>query len=367
MSEGILDLAPGIGQRTESFEFQLVDGGTGRPLGEVHPINDAPSLDAPDGSTITRTLALDFDTTEAARINPVSDRVRPYMHLAGRRWPLGEFLFTDPIRQDWADYTAEGLRSGLSSPMADRMTVVDTQLEHALGVDQVAADDTIRALLAPLGLETRIDGSPSPITNTWTAGTTRLNVLGTVASFGGYLAPWADHHGTVRLIRQFDPNRAVPDFDWDAHDVVIRDSITRSDAVSYTPNRIVVIANGGALEHAPVVAYCDVPSTAPHSAMNIGFVRPEVVEAQVSSLSQAQQLADNLCLTQTAAETIQLATVLDPRHEAHQVVRFEGELWLELAWSMELAAGGLMRHTLQRTYQPTDTAEVPVGFTTFTG
>lgn len=363
MSDRVLDLGPSIGQRTESFEFQLIDGGTGRPLGEIHPINAAPALDHAGGAVVTRTLALDFDTTEAAEINPVSDRVEVFMHLGGRRWPLGQFLFTDPIRQDWAGYSADGLRSALSGPLADRMTIVDTELEHAFGADAEAADDVIRRLLADLDLETSIAGSASPMTNTWTAGTTRLNVLGTVASFGGYLAPWVDHGGVLQAIRLFEPALAVPDFDWDANDVVIRETVTRADSLSDTPNRIVVVANGGQVQDAPVVAYCDVPSTAPHSIPNLGFVRPRVFEAQVSSLAQANQLAENLCLTQTAAETLQLSTVLDPRHEAHQVVKFEGQLWLELAWSMELAAGGLMHHTLQRTYRPTDTAAVPATFT----
>lgn len=362
-----LDLVDGVGQRTESFIFRALDGGSGAVLGEVHPSRDATvTLDQSAGAVITRALTLEFDEDESAAINPLSTRIEPFMLIGGREWPLGHYLFTDPVRQDYADYdtsAGEGLRSLMSSPLADRMAIVDTELEHAFAADDDSASDVLRALVAPLPITAEIDDSASVIANTWAAGTTRANVLGAVADLGGYLAPWFDHHGTLQARRRFEPGIAVPDFDWDASPHVYRDSITRADALAYTPNRIVVIGNGATAENAAVVAYCDVPSTAPHSALNIGFVRPRVVEAQVSGLAQAQELAETLCLQQTVAETIQVSGPADPRYEAHQVVRFEGELWLHLAWSMELAAGGTMRHTLQRAYRPTPTMDTPTVFT----
>lgn len=362
-----LDLVDGIGQRTESFIFRATDGGTGRVLGEVHPSRGSTiTLDQSAGTVITRALTLEFDEAESAAINPLSARIEPYMLIGGREFPLGHYLFTDPVRQDYAEYETdpgEGERSLMSSPLADRMAIVDTELEHAFTADDDDAGTVIRDLVAGLPIIAEVDDSASVIANTWAAGTTRASVLGAVATLGGYLAPWFDHHGVLQARRRFEPALAVPDFDWDASPHVYRDSITRADALAYTPNRIVVIGNGATAEHAAVVAYCDVPSTAPHSAINIGFVRPRVVEAQVSGLAQAQELADTLCLQQTVAETIQVSGPPDPRYEAHQVVRFEGELWLHLAWSMEMVAGGTMRHTLQRAYRPTPTMETPAIFT----
>lgn len=368
MSDAIdaLDLVAGVGQRTESFIFRATDGGSGEVLGEVHPSRGSTvTLDQSAGAVITRALTLEFDEDESATINPLSTRIEPFMLIGGREWPLGHYLFTDPVRQDYAEYDtepAEGLRSLMSSPLADRMAIVDTELENAFAADDDAASDVLRALLGPLPIVAEIDDSASLIANTWAAGTTRTTVAGTVADLGGYLPPWFDHHGVFQARRRFEPALAVPDFDWDASPHVYRDSITRADALAYTPNRIVVIGNGGTAENVAVVAYCDVPSTAPHSALNIGFVRPRVIEAQVSGLAQAQELAENLCLQQTVAETIQVSGPADPRYEAHQVVKFEGELWLHLAWSMEMRAGGTMRHTLQRAYRPTPTMDIPAVF-----
>lgn len=362
-----LDLVAGIGQRTESFAFRAVDGGSGRVLGEVHPSRGSTvTLDQSAGAVITRALTLEFDEAESAAINPLSTRIEPYMLIGGREWPLGHYLFTDPVRQDYAEYdtdAGEGVRSLMSSPMADRMAIVDTELEHAFTADGDAASDVLRELLGPLPVVAEIDDSASLIANTWAAGTPRTTVAGVVADLGGYLPPWFDHRGVFQARRRFEPALAVPDFDWDASPHVYRDSITRADALAYTPNRYVVIANGSTAEHAPVVAYADVPSTAPHSALNIGFVRPRVVEVQVTGLAQAQEYAQNMALQQTIAETIQVSGPPDPRYEAHQVVRFEGELWLHLAWSMELSAGGSMRHTLQRAYRPTPMMDTPTVFT----
>ena len=362
-----LDLVAGIGQRTESFIFRATDGGTGEVLGEVHPSrSSAITLDQSAGAVITRSLTLEFDEDESAALHPLSTRNEPFMLIGGTEYPLGHYLFTDPLRQDYAEYETgpgEGLRSTMSSPLADRMAIVDTELEHAFTADGDAASDVLRALLSPLPIIAEIDDSPSVIVNTWAAGTTRTGVAGTVAELGGYLAPWFNHRGVFQARRRFEPALAIPDFDWDASPHVYRDSITRADALAYTPNRIVVIGNGSTVENAAVVAYCDVPSTAPHSALNIGFVRSRVIEAQVSGLAQAQELAENLCLQQTVAETVQVSGPPDPRYEAHQVVRFEGELWLHLAWSMEMAAGGTMRHTLQRAYRPTPTVDRPALFT----
>lgn len=360
-----LDLVPGIGQRTEAFAFRAFDAGSGAVLGEVHPARDATvTLDQSSGTVITRALALEFDEATSAQLNPTTTRIEPYMILAGVEYPLGHYLFTDPIRQDYAPYDDEpdDVRSTLSSALGDRMSIVDTELENAFEGAGAGAADVIRALVAPLPFTAEVDDSPSPIVNAWSAGTSRVNVLGTTGELGDYLSPWFDHHGVLQARRRFEPALVLPDFDWDANNVVHRGSITRADALAYTPNRIVVVGNGDTAESAPVVAWCDVPSTAPHSALNIGFVRPHVVQAQVSGVAQAQALADNLCLRQSVSETIQLTTVLDPRHEAHQVIRFEGELWLELAWSMELVAGGAMRHTLQRAYRPDPVVNLPTVF-----
>jgi hypothetical protein len=49
-------------------------------------------------------------------------------------------------------------------------------------------------------------------------------------------------------------------------------------------------------------------------------------------------------------ERVELSTPPDPRHDSHNVIRWQGENWLELAWSMPLVEGGEMRHVLRKAY-----------------
>jgi hypothetical protein len=182
------------------------------------------------------------------------------------------------------------------------------------------------------------------------AGTSRKQVLEAIAELGGYLAPWFDHDGVFRMIRLFDPAEGDAERDFDADRNVIAESVTRASDSLTRPNRIIIVSNsaaatggdGQAVDPGPMMAFCDVPSSAPHSMQRLGFVRPKVFERQVDSLAQAQAVADLLCLTQTVAETATCATV-----------QFQGERWLEYSWSMQLEAGAEQQHDLQRSYPAT--------------
>lgn len=350
----------GLGQRSDAFVFERREGASGRPLGLLHPIRAA-TLAANGGKSITRTLAFDLGEDDSAAVDFESERVHVAMVAGGVTWPLGRFLFTDHIQQDYADPDTDEPRSLTSCQMADSMTMVDTELESAFTCDDEAPRAAVERLLESFGFTMIIEDSPHLVSNSWMAGTSRKQVLEAIAELGGYLAPWFDHDGVFRLVRLFDPSEGAPEFDFDASRSVIADSVTRAGDGLTRPNRIIVVSNsaastggdGDSVDPGPLMAFCDVPSTAPHSIQQLGFVRPKVFERQVDSLAQAQSVADLLCLTQTVAQTLTCATAIDPRHDAWQTVDFEGRRWLEYAWSMELEAGAEQQHQLQRSYPAT--------------
>lgn len=356
----MFDFSAGRGQRTESFRFRLLEGASLRPLGEIHPVQDSvPSLSHnAAGNSVTRTISIALGEADSERINFTSDRVEVDAVIGGDTFRLGHYLFSDNVHQDFWDGSATAVKSLESAELADQMTIVDTELETAFTAVNEAPRDAVERLLAQVDIRGVVEDSSLQISNSWTAGTSRKQVLDAIAELGGYLAPWFDNSGTFRCIRQFDPEAGSANFDFDAQQTVIADSVTRSDSLSYTPNRIVIVNNGGisydgnneGVDPGPIMAFCDVPSTAPHSIMNLGFVRPEVIERQVNSQAQAQAVADLLCLTQTVVETVELSTSIDPRHDGWNTVQFQGQRWLEQGWSMQCAAGGTMQHTLQRSY-----------------
>lgn len=360
MSDGVFGFTTGLGQRSDAFTFERYEANSGASLGILTPLRGA-SIAQTGGKSITRTLTFDLGVDASEVIDFDAERIRVAMIAAGRTWPLGEYLYTDHVRQDYAEPDTHEPQSLTACQMTDAMAIVDTELESAFTADDESPRATAERLLEPFGFTMVIEDSPHLISNSWMAGTSRKQVLETIAELGGYLPPWFDHEGVFRMIRVFDPAEGAPEFDFDAQRSVFAESVTRAGDSLTKPNRIVVVSNaaaatggdGNAIDPGPVSAFCDVPSTAPHSVQNIGFVRPKVIEMQVDSPAQAQAVADLLCLTQTVAETLTCATAADPRHDAWATVQFQGQRWLEYAWSLELEAGGDMQHQLQRSYPAT--------------
>jgi hypothetical protein len=353
-----LDLAPGIGQRSATFKFELFDGPTGRELGEVHPSREQPPTLSHDVSrTIKRTLApLVLPPREAAAINPVRDRVRVSMLLNGVTWPLGRYMFTDTVSLtstggDWS-----------TSTLVDEMFLVDQKIEVAF-VPQVQISSSsaienveisLERLLEDLPITLEAEQTPFSSATSWPSGTNRGQIIDELALTGDYFAPWFNNAGVLRFIRAFDPANQVPSFDWDANHVVLRDSIARTSDLLVAANRIVVVSNATSSVSSagsPIVGTYNIPTSAPHSIFNRGFVIADVRTLAVDTSAQAAAIAANIGQRGTVFERVDLSTPPDPRHDSHDVVRWEGENWLELGWSMALLEGSEMRHTLRRVYR----------------
>jgi len=355
----LLDMAPWVGQRAATFRFDLVNGITDQPLGQLYPLaNATPTLSHDTGQMIKRRLGgLLLDRSDTSQINTLTDRVKVAMLLAGRSWPLGRYMFTDQVR---------ALSTGGAQPggtLVDEMFIVDQQLTETFAPSnpgdtaEVAVRDLLdtladpSALSLPLSRQPVIEQSGYPAVGAWSAGTTRGQVLGALTTQGDYFPPWFDNSGAFHMIRSFDPAEKVPDFDLDRSGAVIANTVAESSDVLAAPNRFVVISNSGDGLGAPVVGTYDVPPTAPHSIQNRGFVLADVRTLQLADIRQAIAAARNLGLRQTVFERVDLDTFPDPRHDSYDVVRFNGDLWLELAWSLPLVEGGQMSHTLRRAYR----------------
>lgn len=359
----VLDLDRFVGMRRYTFRFDLVDGPTNRPLGEVRPSrNSSPSLSHDSSRTIVRSLSsLRLNPEDTARVDPLRHRLCPVMLVAGTEFPLGRYVFNDPTYivgpgGRWSD-----------NSLIDEMFVVDQQMDSAFAANTRVptsatpafenVDGTLRRLLETVTFPITVHVDPSPFysTGSWPAGTQRGTIIKDLALLGDYLPPWFGNDGRMHVIRAFDVLTSVPDFDWDRRNVVVQDSITNVSEVVGAPNRFVVVSNDPGTDELnrpviPVFGTYDVPAAAPHSVANRGFVVADVQELQVNSATQASALAANIGRRTPAVDRYELATPLDPRHDGMNVVRWEGANWIELAWDAELSAGGQMRHTIQRAY-----------------
>lgn len=340
-----LDLSAWVGQRSATFTFNLVNGVTGQNLGEINPIRGTAQLTHETTSTIKRQLSLSLGVADTAEINPITDRIDVDMVVAGSSWPLGRYMFTDLSRQ-----VSTGGNEAVIS-LTDEMFAVGQAITSGFDAGiHATVPVAVQTLLAGLGVELEIEASPFQAAQSWAIGSNRGQILDALSVSGDYFGPWFGNDRKLHFIRSFNPATQVPDFDWDAGNQVIRDTITLSDDLLTAPNRFIVISNASTDTSIPISAAVDVPPTAPHSVVNRGFVIPEVQSLPVMNNAQALAVAQNLALRQTIFEKTAISTAPDPRHDSYNVIQWQGELWLETAWSMSLTEGASMAHTIRKAY-----------------
>jgi hypothetical protein len=344
----LLDLAPWVGQRQATFRFHRINGVTGENLGEIHPLRGA-ALTHDTTRTIKRQLTLALGKEDTAAINSITDRITVTMVFPnGQQYPLGKYMFTDASRQKYT--------SGKLGQMAlnDEMFLVDQQSPNGVSGLTGATPRTVPIVVALVleGLPIDFSMEPSPLqsVDSWSIGTSRGVMLEALATTGDYFSPWFDNNGVLRFIRSFNPATRIPEFDYDAGNQVTRSDIVETDDLLMAPNTFVVISNAATDSSVPVVGIATVPPTAPHSEANRGFQILETQDLQIATISQATLVAQNLANRQTIFERVTLTTAPDPRHDSYQVIRWQGDLWLELAWSMALTEGGQMNHLLRKAY-----------------
>lgn len=369
----LLDLAPWVGQRQATYKFQRVNGVTGQDMGEIHPVRSGNvTLSNDTQRVIKRQLNLSLGVEDAAAVNPIQDRILPFMVFPnGQEYPLGKFVFTQKSDQLFTSGDISNI------VLNDEMYIIDQQIVKAfdaasialsaspgtpafsgsssLGFGQVnrgsAISRVLAIMLAEFNIEAEVESSPFVVNQAWAAGTSRGTIIEAMALVGDYFSPWLDNNGVMQFIRSFNPALKIPDFDWDAGNQVIRAGILRQVDIFNAPNRFVVISNSSANANLPTFGSADVPINAPHSFENRGFYIPKVVDMQALTSRQCQAIAENLVARQTIFETTTLTTAPDPRHDGYNVIQWQGDLWLELAWSMTLSEGAPMSHTLRRSYR----------------
>jgi hypothetical protein len=343
----LLDLEPWVGQRQASFRFELVNGVTGQKLGTLTPIRTA-TLSHDTSRTMKRQLSLDLGVADSAAINPITDRVLPFMVFPnGAEYPLGRYMFTDvsPI------ITTSGRLSGVV--LNDEMFLVDQQITAAISNPGVSAEFLIASILDSLENVTvnyTLEASGFDVSGSWSVGSNRGQILEAIAVQGDYFSPWFDNTGFMRFIRTFDPATRLPDLNWDVHNKVIRDNIVETSEILVAPNRFIVISNDAADPSIEVTATADIPATAPHSIANRGFVIAHVEDLQLSDNTQAQAVVEGIANRMTVFERVGINTPPDPRHDSYNIIRWDGANWLELAWSMPLEEGRAMSHLLRKSY-----------------
>lgn len=349
----VLDL-DGISQRQSTFRFELLDAGL-QSLGDVEVLAPGVSIENNINRKIKRTLNnIEFSPSDAQEINTLVNRLRVWMITQdGLQWPLGIFVFSD-----MSQVPLDASTSFWSGSMTDQLIILDqpTSRTYSFAPGKLIVQAIAEMLegvipewtTAPVG--TQISGAESM---TWPPGTTRLDIINDLCAAAGLYSLFFDNAGIARAIQ-------VPDLEGDDPNLiygglpgqqkVYRDSIVLTDDLLSAPNRYVVVNNG--MTNSPVIGFWDIPSTAPNSKENRGFVVAQVTDKQgIESNAAAEEAAK--AIGQADYNTYSWATfdaAPDPRHDTFDIVGWDGIRYREQSWTLECVEGGNHRHELRRIY-----------------
>jgi hypothetical protein len=347
-----LDMPDYVGQRSLTYRYDLVDVVTGYRQ-SIQPLRSpAPRLTHNTQNIIKRNITGLYLGVEATEFfNSISSRLELFMLIDGTEYPLGLY-----VPADWAQIiSTNGTTS--SASFYDEGYIIDQQLSSAFGAVSPGGELVMSSLARLLGrypITSHLEATNYSTSGSWSAGTRGGFVVEQLAFEGDYFSPWFDHSSVMQFIRSFDPAAQIPTFNFDVGNRVLRENILKTDNLINAPNRFVIIGNGSSAmtDDVPIVGVADVPSTAPHSILNRGFVIPHVEHRQIDSVPQASAIALNLARQRTLFEQVELDTLPDPRHDSYDVIRWQDANWLEISWSLSLTPGSPMRHTLRRAYLP---------------
>lgn len=289
-------------------------------------------------------LALNRDDTAA--FNSLTSRLEPFFLVGGEEFQVGRY-----VPSDWVRFP---LSSGTTSSASfyDEGFIIDQQITNAFGANSPSGEvvsSMIKRFLTFYPINFYVEGVlPEYVSlGSWSAGTRGGFIIDQLALDGDYLPPWFDNSSVLQFKRNVDGE--LPSFDFD-DGKVIRDQIVESDNLINAPNRFVVVGNGANSLGKPLIGIADIPSSAPHSIANRGFIVPEVNTRQVTSAGQASAIALNLSRNQTLVEQVELETTPDPRHDGYDVILWREKRWVEIAWTLPFSPSATMSHTLRRVY-----------------
>lgn len=343
----LLDLRTGVGQVGSKFVWEVLDMGQ-RYIGAVKPERTV-NLDMnTNGITMRTCSGLRLREKDARELNPLANLLSPVMVLGdGTRWRLGVLAMTDDntiegTGQNFLELHLDDLRFILNYPMPHSFGVDDGGSIYAAMLELVQGIGITRHKITPT--TATIGGGPV----NWPPDATRLSILESLCAKAGYYKPYFDNDGYLVL----RPAGALtPD---EAHvytrnnSRLIPGSIVSSSGLLKAYNGYKVISSGPTNGEIYAVAYID--SKLEHSKERRGFEVLKTIRVQgAASLEDCQRIARTHANQDPLRYGgVQMISSPDPRHDIYDVVQWDGALYLEVSWSLQLRPGGDHRHSLVR-------------------
>lgn len=361
----VFEIPPGTGQIASKVRWLVLTPQL-EVIGEVNPVFPTAVTNNTNANIMRALRGLTLRQNDMRTLNPNTDRLMPVWEYedGSRRpgysgWPCGVFMFGSRTRDRGSLYTMH------NATLMDVGYQLDQEMDQSFGVASHA--DIYPALVGLVegagithySIEPTSQKIKDPIN--WPVGTHRLQIIRDLCRLCGFFKPWFDNVGVLQL-RSFHAPRAedahVYDLDTTAGRVV-RDSIQENDNLLSAPNLFIVISNGPT--QTEIQARSPIDPRLPHSYENIGYWRPKTIRMQgLEDIRHAQMIADAYATQSVDTyETVTFASAPNPKHDTFDSVLYDGNLYRELDWSLELSpAGGSSGHTHSCVRNPYD-SEMP--------
>ena len=289
-------------------------------------------------------------------IDWLSDEIRPVLLIDGEAYPLGVFMPVTPRNR------SDGVVSSVRVEAYDRCwrvrdTNSDSLLYWPAGTRYL---DAVEQLLTAAGIVTVLRTDSDAVFATaredWDIGTGYLTVINDLLGEINYNPLWFNAEGAAVLEPRSVPEESAIEHTLDASDpgTLVRLGISRETDIYSAPNVFIVVCANPELSSVMTSTAINDNPQSPLSVSRRGrrictVVHMDNIADQDALDACAAALRDESLIT---GETVQVTTGLLPGFGVDDVVALHyGDLTdvcVERAFTMELAVGGKMTHTLER-------------------
>lgn len=303
-----------------------------------------------------------FTITEGDTLNYLTDRIKPYVRLTmpdgGQvSWPQGVFLLSSPDRTLNEDATVSRSVTAYDQTVILQGDLVADRYSIAAGTKYT---DALATAVGGYGFPANIVASTKtlPTAIDWEGGTPKLTIVNDLLSAINYAAAWFDENGVFQAVPYVLPDTVTPGYTYatDSTSTILGTPSQSLDLFSVPNKWVLVVAEAD--RPAITSVYTNTSPTSPTSTVNRGRT---ITKYDTSQTAPDQATLDSLAARMAfedsqVYETVSFDSGLMPFHSDLDVlgasvnglalgsVKFQ-----ETAWSMDLAIGGTMSHTLRRT------------------
>jgi hypothetical protein len=346
------------GARRLTFDFQRLNSNNGY----MGPLSFVQSGSVTLDGTAEVHRSASFTLTEGDTIDYLRDRIKPYVRLTmpdgGQvSWPQGVFLLSSPDRTLELDGTVTRTVAAYDQTVILQGDLVGDRYSVAAGTRYT---DAIGTAVAGYGFTTNIVTSTStlPVAIDWEGGTSKLTIVNDLLSAINYRAAWFDENGVFQAIPYVLPDTVTPGYTYATDSSsVITGTIGQSLDLFAVPNKWVLVVSE-ADRPTLISTYTNTSASSPTSTVSRGRT---ITKYDTSQTAPDQATLDALAARMAfedsqVFETVSFGTALMPFHSDLDVlgvavaglalgsVKFQ-----EVGWSMDLAIGGTMSHSVRRT------------------